>query len=96
MAALLKEIKSMSNKVEESMNTYDSIDEIQRRFSLNRQSDENDNITHLQKFKNLIEIMEHVGIDMFKDRCCTKHVNNYEIMLDDEIKIEIRNRKIAV
>ena len=40
--------------------------------------------------------MEHVGIDMFKEKCCTKHIENYEIMSDDEIKNEIRNRRIAV
>ena len=55
-----------------------------------------DNIIHLQKFKNLIEGMEHVEIDMFKDKYCTKHVKNYEIMSDDEIKNEIRNRRIAL
>ena len=98
VSGLLKGVKSKSksNKVEESMNIFDSKDEIQTRFFLYRQSDEYDNITYLQKFKNLIEVMEHVGIDMFKDKCCTKHVENYEIMSDDEIKNEIRNRRIAV
>ena len=38
--------------------------------------------------------MEHMGIDMFKDKCCTKHV--YEIMSEDDIKNEIRNRRIAL
>ena len=40
--------------------------------------------------------MEHVGIDMFKDKCCTKHVENYEIMSEDKIKKEIRNGRIVV
>ena len=40
--------------------------------------------------------MAHVGIDMFKDICCTKHVKNYEIMSDDEINNEIRNSRIAL
>ena len=40
--------------------------------------------------------MEHVGIDIFKDRFCTKYVENYEIMCDNEIKNEIRNSRIAV
>ena len=61
-----------------------------------RQSGEDDNIIHLQEVKSLIEVMEHVGIDMFKEKCCTKHIENYEIMSDDEIKNEIRNRRIAV
>ena len=96
VGGLLKEIRSISNEVEESKNIFDSIDEIQRRFFLYRQSEEDDNIIHVKKFKNLIEVMEHVGIDMFKDKCCTKHVGNDEIMSDDEIKNEIRNRRIAV
>ena len=78
------------------MNIFDSIDEIQKRFFLYRQLDKDDNITHSQKFKNLIEVMEYVGIDMFEDKCCRKHVENYEIMSDDDIKIEMRNRRIAV
>ena len=40
--------------------------------------------------------MEHVGIDMYKDKFCTKHLKNYEIMSDHKIKYEIRNRRIAV
>ena len=36
--------------------------------------------------------MEHGAIDMVKDKCCTKHVKNYEIMSDNELKNEIRNR----
>ena len=32
VAGLLKEIKSISNKVEESMNIFDSIDEIQKKI----------------------------------------------------------------
>ena len=78
------------------MNIFDSIDETQRRFFLFRQSEEYDNISHLQKIKNLTVVMEHVGIDMFKDKCYTKHVENFEIMSDDEIKNEIRNRRIVV
>ena len=88
VGGLLKEIRSISNEVEESKNIFDSIDEIQRRFFLYIQSKENDNIAHFQKFKNLIEIVEHLGIDMFKDKCCKKHVKNYEIMSDDKIKKE--------
>ena len=34
VSGLLKEIKGISNKVEESMNIFDSIDEIQKRFPL--------------------------------------------------------------
>ena len=66
VVGLLKEIKSII-KVVESMNIFDSIDEIQRRFFLYRKTDEDDNIANLQKFKNLIEVREHIGIDMFKD-----------------------------
>ena len=51
ISGLLKEIKSMSNKVEESMNIFDSIDEIQRRYFLYRKSDEDDNITHYRNSK---------------------------------------------
>ena len=40
--------------------------------------------------------MEHVGIYTFKDKFCTNFVENYEVMSDDEIKNEIRNRRIAV
>ena len=40
--------------------------------------------------------MEHVRIDIFKDKYCTKHVENYEIISDVEIRNEIRNRRIAV
>ena len=64
----------ISNKVEERMNIFDSIDEIQRRFFLYGQSEEDDIITDLQKFKSLIEVMKHLEIDMFKDKCCTKYV----------------------
>ena len=48
VAGLLKEIMSISNKVEESMSIFDSIDEMQRRCFLYRQSDEDDNITHTE------------------------------------------------
>ena len=50
---------------------YDSIDCLERKLFLYRQEDE-DNIIHLQTFKEHLEVS--VEVDMFKDTCCV----NYE------------------
>jgi len=74
---LLKVIKAVSYQVDQSVCIYDSIDEIQRQLFHYRQVDSN-NITHLAKFKEMLEVLDHFGLKMFEDACCV----DYEIEMD--------------
>jgi len=74
IVTLLKEIKKIAHQAEDNVCIYDALDEVMRRFYTYRQSPDEDNATHLEKFKDFVEVLEYFGVDMFCDPCLV----NYE------------------
>jgi len=100
VAELLKEIRSISYKIDPNQCIYDAIDELQRQFFLYRQMDGN-NEAHLAKFKDFIDVMEHFGIAMFEDECCVKKEKEDDARIgvikvsDEEYKSRVREKRLA-
>ena len=72
VAALLKEIRGISYQIDPNQSIYDAIDELQKQFFAYRQEDAN-NVLHLARFKDYVDVLEHFGIEMFQDECCVEH-----------------------
>jgi len=72
VSALLKEIRGISYQIDPNQSIYDAIDELQKQFFTYRQEDSN-NVLHLARFKDYVDVMEHFGIEMFQDECCIEH-----------------------
>lgn len=56
ISTLLKSIRDLSNKIEESVSPYDTMDDLHKQFFLYRQMPGEDNSTHLTRFKEIIYI----------------------------------------
>ena len=67
VAALLRAVRDLSNKVEEKVSPYETLDDLKKQFYLYRQQPGEDNATHLMKFKDLVEILEQFGSSCFTD-----------------------------
>ena len=68
IAGLLKAIRDLTNQIEENVSQYETLDELHRQFFLYHQNYGEDNSTHLTKFKELAEVLEHNGSSIFKDQ----------------------------
>lgn len=102
ISGLLQEIRSICHQVERNICIHDSLDELQRQFFAYRQQSDQTNSNHLEVFRDYIEVMEHFGIDMFRDRCCLGYEQQQD-MVDNisgisEIKYlqRIKERRLAV
>ena len=73
IAGLLKAIRDLSNQIEENVSAYETMDELHKQFFLYHQTYGEDNSTHLIKFKELVEVLEHNGSSIFKDEGLIKH-----------------------
>jgi len=94
---LLKEIKQSCHDIENRVNPYNSVDEVQRQFFTYRQAPEENNAVHLKIFKTYVELLDHYGVTMLED----KFLINYESKKDaskpvSDIKKEVRNKKLAI
>ena len=102
VASLLKEIRAICYQVESSVNIYDAIDELQRQFFAYRQHPEMDNMTHLERFRDYLDVMEHFGIDLFGDKCCISYeqeqdkLRGLQMLSDDDYLARISERRKAV
>ena len=56
ISTLLKSIRDLSNKIEESVSPYETMDDLHKQFFLYRQMPGEDNSTHLTRFKEIIYI----------------------------------------
>ena len=102
-ASLLKEILGICHQIEPTLCIYDSIDELQRQFFAYRQQPDMDNITHLERFRDFVEVMNHFGIKMFRDECCIAYEKQYDknqrfsaLESDEEYLVQIEQRRLAV
>ena len=100
VTSLLKEIKKACHKIENKINLYDSIDEVQRQFFTYRQQPEENNAAHLKRFKNYVEVLDHYGVTMFEDNLLVQHEQEKDIKsgimrTSDMVKKEVRNKKLA-
>ena len=102
VAALLRCIKQVSHQIEDTMYIYDAIDDLQRQFYNYRQSPNDDNAVHLAKFKDLIDVLDHAGLDMFADPCLLEYEKKLDITAglspasDQEYKKRVKSKKTAV
>jgi len=100
VAELLREIRSISYKIDPNQCIYDALDELQRQFFIYRQVDAN-NEAHLAKFKDFIDVMEHFGIKMFEDECCIDKEKENDAAngtvkgSEEEYKLKVRERRLA-
>ena len=102
-ASLLKEIRGICHQIEPTSCIYDSIDELQRQFFAYRQQPGMDNITHLGRFRDFVEVMNHFGIKMFRDECCIAYEKQYDkdqrlsaLEPDKGYLVRIEQRRLAV
>lgn len=102
MAALLRRIKHISHQIEETTYVYDAIDDLQRQFLLYRQVPGEDNGVHLEKMKNLIDVLDHAGVTMFEDSCLIDYERREDkrsqlpILTDEQYRIRVREKKLAM
>lgn len=87
IAGLLKAIRDLTNQIEENVSQYETMDELHRQFFLYHQNYGEDNSTHLTKFKELVEVLEHNGSSIFKDQgLVQQEVDATGAKTDEEIK----------
>ena len=73
VAGLLRSIRDLSNKVEENVSVYETLDDLKRQFYLYHQQPFEDNATHLEKFQDLVDVLEHFGSTCFLDDILVEH-----------------------
>ena len=82
VAALLKEFKTLSNKLEENTSTYDALHEAKVKFYLYQQSEDESLADHMRNFKDLISSIEYHEGDIFFDKD----------MMESEVKEDTKKR----
>ena len=90
IAGILQAIRDLSNQIEKNVSPYETLDELHKQFFLYRHMPGEDNATHLTKFKELVDALEHNGSTIFKDGA--------HAILDSEIKkctATARNKHLA-
>ena len=65
VAALLIEIKLLSNKMEENMSTYDALHEAKLKFFRYQQAKDKTLADHMRNFKDLMNSIDYHGRDIF-------------------------------
>ena len=58
---LLKEIRQLTNVLEENVSLYDSLDQAKRKFYSYHQNEEESNAQHMVNFRNAAAIVEYYG-----------------------------------
>jgi len=102
VAMLLKLIKDATHDIGQKVNKYDKVDEIQRQFFTYRQMPEDDNATHLKKFKDFVEVLDNHKIDMFYDKMLIEHEKKEDskqganAKTDEEYRKIVRSKKMAI
>ena len=80
LVQLLKEIKTLRNKVEENTSIYEALHDAKTRLYLYKQKEDESLADHVQNFKDLVATIEHYGGDIFYD----KQLAQYETDQDKE------------
>lgn len=84
---------------------YGSLDEAKRKFYVYRQSDDDSNAKHLQNFKNIVDVIEHFGGDIFQDKALIEHerekygnpIDEYDIQEHERfLEKKVRDKMMAV
>lgn len=73
IASLLKSIRDLSNKIEENVSPYETMDDLHKQFFLYRQMPGEDNSTHLARFKELVDMLKHNGSTILHDKALVDH-----------------------
>ena len=74
VTTLFKEIKILSNKMEDNISTYDALHEAKATLFCYQQSDDETLADHMRNFKDLCNSIEYHGGDVFFDREMVKAV----------------------
>ena len=99
---LLKDIRGISHQLETNTSVYDSLDEAKRLYYAYKQGEDETNDKHLKNYKNLIEVIEHFGGNIFKDDALVKHEtekdkeNGKNTKTTEEYELIVRNKMMAV
>ena len=91
----MKLIKDATHDIGQKVNKYDKVDEIQRQFFAYHQMPEDNNATHLKKFKDYVEVLDNHKIDMFEDKMLVEHEKNEDIKQGANVKTEAEYKKIV-
>ena len=78
VATLLKEIRRISNRMEENTSIYDALDQAKQNYYKYEQPDDESNARHLINFKNIVGIVEHYGGELFYDEKMIEHEMNLD------------------
>lgn len=101
VVSLLREIRKISHQAEDSVCVYDSLDEVLRRFYTYVQSPEEDNATHLVRFREFIDVLDHFEVDMFQDTCLINYEKDLDKKLgrsadtDENLKKRVKNKQLG-
>ena len=77
--ALLKQIKDLSNLVDENTSAYDSLHEAKVKLYTYKQRDDETLADHLQNFKDLVNTVEYYGGTPFYDETMLQYETNLDI-----------------
>ena len=81
VVTLLKEVKLLSNKIEENASAYDALHKAKTKLYRYQQGDNESLADHMRNFKDLCNSVEYHGGDMFFD----------ETMKDNEIRADAKD-----
>ena len=102
VTTLLKDIRGISHQLETNTSVYDSLDEAKRLYYAYKQGEDETNDKHLKNFKNLVEVIEHFGGDIFQDQALIKHEmakdkeQGLSPKTNSEYDLIVRNKMMAI
>ena len=98
---LLKLIRKISREANTNESLYDALDEAKARYYKYRQAPEDENEQHLRTFKNIVEVAEDHGANLFKDQKLFEHEKkldsdaNKPAKSDDEYWELVKNKAMG-
>ena len=76
---LLKEVRGVSHQMEKNTSIYDTIDKAKIKYYKYRHGDHESNAKHLKNFKDIVEVIEHPGGNIFADTGLLKYESYKDI-----------------
>ena len=70
---LIKESRSSSLHIETNTSVYCTLDEVKVLFYTYFQEENESNARHLKNFKSIVEVIEHLGVNIFADKTLVEH-----------------------
>ena len=102
VVSLLKQIKYLSNKIDENSSIYDALHEAKARLYTYRQQDDETVAEHLDNFKDLINSIEYYGGNPFYDKMMVQYEQRWDRekgidpVSDTEYKQRVEDKSAAM